>query len=288
MARIPGGGRPRPTPSPSPSPSPNRGDTDGPGRHPAGTGGLSDGGAFQRDVETGRRCTSEVPNHVDNVVNIINGILDVISWFPGLGGIVDLIRERVQEMFAQAQKMADKVAEVFAFVGDPSGLREMGLFWVTGVGEPSLDATTGIKLENMPTAGAWRGDPYDAYVAKAAPQQPAAQEVHARTVMIENQLNTFAAAIEAFWIAFAIAALALIGEIIAGIAMIAGIYTSPPGVLEVVMAIIGFITAVIDMITPFIDANNAAAAMMSEVTASITNGAAFVGGNWPPGPGSSF
>src|SRR5690554_1736046 len=103
-------------------------------RAPTGRGGSD---MTAQNAEESKSDFDRFTGFIETVVDIINngitGLLDLV--LPD--GIMDRIRSWLDRMFAKVNEAIDKTAEVFAYVGSPSTLRNAGLDWVRDVGQPA-------------------------------------------------------------------------------------------------------------------------------------------------------
>ncbi|GAA3659521.1 hypothetical protein [Microbacterium marinilacus] len=260
--------------------------------------GPSSGGDNAGEVSQSRRDLEDVFEKVDSISSIIDNAISYVNslitgpdipYCPDPSDVIDPLKKAIEKALALVKKLfdgvmeiAEKVAEIFRWVGDPSRLREVGLSWVTTVGDPATTQTSTVcPAAALPTNGLWTGPAYTAYAARVELQGPAVDEVYSRCVMIDEELNKFADAIVAFWIGFALGCVVLIAGVITGIAECAGVVTIPAGILTATAFVTAYIADVAALVMVITEAQNAAADMMTTVTSAIRNNRAFPGGSWP-------
>lgn len=260
----------RPGPSGSPNGSPNRGGASG--------GSGRDNTA---DVEKSKSKFQEFVEAADSVIGIINGVLELAEHIPLIGELIEKINNLLRKMFEKVNEAISKTAEIFAYVGSPMTLRQAGLSWVQSVGAPATQATSTIVPSSLPSTGNWEGAAHNAYIARVDLQQPAAEDVYNKCVMIDQELNTFADAIVDFWVAFSIAAITTAIGVALGIAEIVSVWGAPAGVATIIAEVGFFIVDVIGLVDIIMTANQAASTFMMNVTNELASTGAFPGGAWP-------
>lgn len=271
-----------------PSGSPNRPPSAfGPGadRSPNTSGGRGATGGSGRDnatdVANSKSKFQEFVDGASSVIGLINELIGLATHIPGIGDLIAKIQGLITRMFEKVNEAISKTAEIFAYVGSPTTLRQTGLSWVQSVGAPATQATAGIVPSALPSTGHWNGAAHDAYILRVNLQQPAAEDVYSKCTMIDTQLNTFADAIVDFWIAFSIAAITTAIGVGLGIAEIVSVIGAPGGVATIILAVVSFITDVIGLVNIILTANQASADFMTEVTHSLSSTSAFPNGAWP-------
>lgn len=279
---IPGGG---PSGSPDLPPSAFRRDAPSPGapsssRH-GGSSRGGDGRDNAADVEKSKSKFQEFVELADSVIGIINGVLGLAEHIPGIGSIIERINELIRRMFEKVNEAIQKTAEIFAYVGSPMTLRQAGLSWVESVGAPATQATVSIIPSSLPSTGHWEGKAHDAYIRRVDLQQPAAEDVYNKCVMIDGELHKFADAIVDFWVSFSIAAITTAIGVGLGIAEIASVVAAPGGVATIIAEVGFFIIDVIELVNIILTANQAASTFMMNVTNELAATGAFPGGAWP-------
>lgn len=269
---------------PSP-PSPPRPRPDGPSGSSSGSRGGSSGGHGGRDnagdVERSRSKFEEFVDGADSVIGIINGLLELAGHIPLIGDLIDRINQLIQRMFEKVNEAIQRTAEIFAYVGSPTTLRQAGMSWVQDVGTPATVATSTVVLSALPSTGNWEGAAHNAYAARVELQNPASESIYAKCTMIDEQLNTFADAIVDFWVAFSIAAITTAIGVGLGIAQIVTVWGTPSGIGTIIVEVLAFIADVINLVNIILAANQAAADFMTQVTAELAAVSAFPGGAWP-------
>lgn len=271
---------------------PSRGHTDvppsafgpganGSGRNSSRGGGSGSGRDNASDVQKSRSKFEEFVDVASSVVDLINGLLELASHIPFIGDLIDRINNLISRMFEKVNEAIQKTTDVFAYVGSPMTLRQAGLSWVTSVGAPATQATATIVPSALPSTGHWEGAAHNAYITRVDLQQPAAQDVYDKCVMIDQELNTFADAIVDFWVSFSIAAITTAIGVGLGIAEIVSVIGAPGGVLTIIAEVGFFVADVIDLINIILTANEAASAFMSNVTSELASAGAFPSGAWP-------
>nr|WP_314845687.1 hypothetical protein [uncultured Microbacterium sp.] len=273
---------------PSP-PSPPRPRPDGPsgnsspgssGSH-GGSSGSHGGRDNAGDVERSRSKFEEFVDGADSVIGIINGLLELAGHIPLIGDLIDRINQLIQRMFEKVNEAIQRTAEIFAYVGSPTTLRQAGMSWVQDVGTPATVATSTVVLSALPSTGNWEGAAHNAYAARVELQNPASESIYAKCTMIDEQLNTFADAIVDFWVAFSIAAITTAIGVGLGIAQIVTVWGTPSGIGTIIVEVLSFIADVINLVNIILTANQAAADFMTQVTAELGAVSAFPGGAWP-------
>lgn len=273
---------------PSP-PSPPRPRPDGPsgnsspgssGSH-GGSSGSHGGRDNAGDVERSRSKFEEFVDGADSVIGIINGLLELAGHIPLIGDLIDRINQLIQRMFEKVNEAIQRTAEIFAYVGSPTTLRQAGTSWVQDVGTPATVATSTVVLSALPSTGNWEGAAHNAYAARVELQNPASESIYAKCTMIDEQLNTFADAIVDFWVAFSIAAITTAIGVGLGIAQIVTVWGTPSGIGTIIVEVLAFIADVINLVNIILAANQAAADFMTQVTAELAAVSAFPGGAWP-------
>ena len=262
VPRIPGIGRGGPSHgSPDVPPSAFSKHPDGPHGTPSTRGGSRSGSGRDNaeDVAKSESKFKEFVDAADSVVGLINGLLELASHIPFIGDLIDRINQLISRMFEKVNEAISKTAEIFAYVGSPTTLIESAL----------------------PSTGHWEGKAHNAYIARVSLQQPAAEDVYGKCVMIDEQLNTFADAIVDFWVSFSTAALTPAIGVALGDAEIVSVVGSPGGILTIIAEVAFFITDVIGLINIILTANQAAADFMMNVTNELGSTGAFPGGAWP-------
>ncbi|SJN46189.1 hypothetical protein FM104_14650 [Microbacterium esteraromaticum] len=217
---------------------------------------------------------------IDGVVDIINGGLGLVN-FVLPDGIMDRINSWLEKMFAKVQEAIDKVAQVFAYVGSPSTLRNTGLDWVRDVGTPAQQCTATLLPTVLPTTGNWEGKAYDAYQLRVDQQGPASDDVLAKCNDINTQLDSFAGAIENFWIGMLGAVVSLVIGVLTTAAALAGVVTAPVAIGTIIGAVGVFLTFLIDGISAIMTANQGTSSFVVGVTNTLSSTSAFPGGAWP-------
>lgn len=260
-----------------PRPRPNSGGPDA----PSGRTSPHSGGDNAADVDRSRSKFDEFVDGAGTVVDIINGVLELASHIPLIGDLIDRLNELISKMFEKVNEAIQKTAEIFAYVGSPTTLRQTGISWVQSVGTPATVATSTVVLTSLPSTGNWTGAAYNAYSARVELQQPASDNIYAKCTMIDEQLNTFADAIVDFWVAFSIAAITTAVGVGLGIAEIVSVFGAPGGVATIIAAVVSFIADVVNLVSIVMTANEAAASFMTEVTNELGSVSAFPGGAWP-------
>lgn len=284
VPRIPGIGRGGPSHgSPDVPPSAFSKHPDGPHGTPSTRGGSRSGSGRDNaeDVAKSESKFKEFVDAADSVVGLINGLLELATHIPFIGDLIDRINQLISRMFEKVNEAISKTAEIFAYVGSPTTLRQTGLTWVESVGAPATQATATIIESALPSTGHWEGAAHNAYIARVSLQQPAAEDVYGKCVMIDEQLNTFADAIVDFWVSFSIAAITTAIGVALGVAEIVSVVGSPGGILTIIAEVAFFITDVIGLINIILTANQAAADFMMNVTNELGSTGAFPGGAWP-------
>lgn len=218
---------------------------------------------------------------IDTVVDIINGGISGLLDLVLPDGIMDRINAWLDKMFAKVNEAIDKAAQVFAYVGSPSTLRNTGLDWVQSVGTPAQQCTSTLLPTALPTTGNWEGKAYNAYRLRVDQQKPAADDVLSKCQMINTQLDSFAGAIENFWIGFLGAVGSLVVGVIATAAELAGVVTAPAAIVTIVGAVGLFITFLVDAISAITSASQATSSFVVNVTNALASTSAFPGGAWP-------
>lgn len=268
--------------SPDLPPSAFRRGPDGSSGHAPGRAGSPGSGRDNAaDVANSKSKFQEFVDGASSVVDLINGLLELASHIPLIGELIDRINALIRKMFEKVNEAIAKTAEIFAYVGSPTTLRQTGLSWVQSVGAPATQATATIVPSSLPSTGHWEGSAHNAYIARVDLQQPAAEDVYDKCVMIDEQLNTFADAIVDFWVAFSIAALTTAVGVGLGIAEIVSVIGAPGGIGTIILAVVSFITDVVGLVNIILTANQAAADFMMQVTNSLGATAAFPHGAWP-------
>ncbi|HTN54561.1 MAG TPA: hypothetical protein VLZ82_00145 [Microbacterium sp.] len=266
--------------------SPNRpASAFGPGADGASSsrrGGSSGSGRDNAsDVANSTSKFQEILDGANSVIGLINGLLELASHIPFIGEIISRIQDLVTKMFEKVNEAVSKTAEIFAYVGSPTTLRQAGLSWVESVGAPATQATATIVKSALPSTGHWEGKAHDAYIARVELQQPAAEDVYSKCVMIDEQLNTFADAIVDFWVGFSLGVLMAAIGVAAAIIEITSVVAAPVGIGTIIVDVVAFIADVISLVNIIMTANEAAASFMMEVTHSLGSTMAFPGGAWP-------
>lgn len=278
--RIPRG--PHGTHSGSPNRPPSafgRGADGAPNTRRGGSGGSGrDNGS---DVAKSKSKFQEIIDGANSVVGLINGLLELASHIPFIGEIISRIHDLVRRMFEKVNEAVSKTAEIFAYVGSPTTLRQAGLSWVENVGAPATQATSTIVTSSLPSTGHWEGKAHNAYTARVDLQQPAAQDTYDKCVMIDEQLNTFADAIVDFWIGFSLGVLTAAIGVAAAIIEITSVVAAPVGIGTIIIDVVAFIADVVSLLSIIMAANQAASSFMMEVTNSLGSTGAFPGGAWP-------
>ncbi|MFD5224377.1 hypothetical protein ACFWHT_02010 [Microbacterium sp. NPDC058342] len=278
--RIPGvphgpsSGSPNRPPSAFDGPNANRNSS----RNGSGSGSGRDNAP---DVEKSKSKFQEFVDTASSVVDLINGLLELASHIPFIGDLIDKINDLIRKMFEKVNEAIQKTADVFAYVGSPTTLRQAGLSWVSSVGAPATQATSTIVSSALPSTGHWEGAAHNAYIARVDLQQPAAEDLYNKCVMIDGELNTFADAIVDFWVSFSIAAITTAIGVGLGIAEIVSVVGAPGGVATIIAEVGFFIIDVIDLINIILTANEAASTFMMNVTNELGSTMAFPGGAWP-------
>ncbi|WP_309127390.1 hypothetical protein [Microbacterium sp.] len=282
--RIPGPGPGSSSGSPDLPPSA----FDGPSPHGSPSGSQNRGGASggsgrdnAADVDKSKSKFQEFVDAADSVIGIINGVLELAEHIPLIGELIEKINNLIRKMFEKVNEAISKTAEIFAYVGSPTTLRQAGLSWVQSVGAPATQATATIVTSSLPSTGTWEGAAHNAYIARVDLQQPAAEDVYNKCVMIDQELNTFADAIVDFWVAFSIAAITTAIGVALGIAEIVSVFGAPGGVATIIAEVGFFIVDVIGLVDIILTANQAASAFMMNVTQELASTGAFPGGAWP-------
>jgi hypothetical protein len=247
-----------------------------------GTGGRSTG------TDTTAQNAEESKSDFDRFTDFIDGVVDIIRG--GLTGMLDLVlpdglMERINswldKMFARVNEAIDKAAQVFAYVGSPSTLRNSGLDWVQDVGTPAQQCTATLLPTVLPTTGNWEGKAYNAYKLRVDQQGPAADDVLAKCQDINTQLDSFAGAIENFWIGMLGATAALYIGVIATALELAGVVTAPAAIVTIIGAVGVFVTFLVDAISTLLAANQATSSFVVSVTNMLASTSKFPGGAWP-------
>lgn len=278
--RVPHGGGPSGSPNRPPSafgPGADRSPSTPGRRGPTGGSGRDNA----PDVAKSKSKFQEFVDGASSVIGLINELIGLASHIPLIGDLIAKIQELLNKMFEKVNEAISKTAEIFAYVGSPTTLRQTGLSWVESVGAPATQATATIVPTALPSTGNWNGAAHDAYIGRVQLQQPAAEDVYSKCVMIDEQLNTFADAIVDFWVAFSIAAITTAIGVGLGIAEIVSVIGAPGGVGTIILAVVSFITDVIGLVNIILTANQAASDFMMEVTNSLGSTAAFPSGAWP-------
>lgn len=268
MVSIPRPPRPHPHPDAPSTPSTGRTSPHG-------------GGDNARDVQHSKSKFDEFVDGANSVIDIINGVLSIAEKIPFIGELIEKINELLRRMFEKVNEAIQKTTEIFAYVGNPSTLRQTGISWVQSVGTPSTVATSTVVLSALPSTGNWEGAAHDAYAARVELQNPASESIYAKCTMIDEQLNTFADAIVDFWVAFSIAAITTAVGVGLGIAEIVSVYGAPGGVATIIGEVVSFIADVVNLVSIIMTANQAAADFMTQVTNELGAVSAFPGGAWP-------
>lgn len=235
-------------------------------------------------AQNAEECKSDFTRFTDfinTVVDIINGGISGLLSFVLPDGIMDLINSWLDKMFAKVNEAIEKAAKVFAYVGNPSKLRTSGLDWVQSVGMPSQQCTATLLPTVLPTTGNWEGKAYNAYRLRVDQQGPASDDVLAKCKDINTQLDSFAGAIENFWIAMLGAVASLVIGVIATAIELAGVVTAPAAIITIVGAVGTFITFLVSAISAITTANQATSSFVVNVTNSLASTSAFPGGAWP-------
>ncbi|MDT0156130.1 hypothetical protein Q9R19_00655 [Microbacterium sp. ARD32] len=233
-----------------------------------------------RNAEDSKSDFDRFTGFIDTVVDIINGgigMLDLV--LPD--GIMERIQGLLDKMFAKVKEAIDKVGEVFAYVGSPSTLRTTGLDWVQDVGNPAQQCTATLQPSVLPTTGHWTGQAYDAYRLRVDLQKPAADDVLTKCQDINTQLDSFAGAIENFWIGMLGAVGALVIGVLATAAELAGVVTAPAAIATIIGAVGVFLTFLVDGISAITSANQATSSFVVSVTNALASTSAYPGGAWP-------
>lgn len=274
MARFPSPPRPRPD---GPDAPVGRTTPDAPSGRSTPHGGGDNAG----DVDRSRSKFNEFVDGASSVVDLINGILELAGHIPFIGDLIDRINALIQRMFEKVNEAISKTAEIFAYVGSPTTLRQTGISWVQSVGTPATVATSTVVLSSLPSTASWTGAAHNAYAARVELQQPASDSIYAKCTMIDEQLNTFADAIVDFWVAFSIAAITTAVGVGLGIAEIVSVFGAPGGVATIILEVVSFIADVVNLVNIILTANQAAADFMTQVTNELGAVSAFPGGAWP-------
>lgn len=248
---------------------------------PSGRTSPHGGGDNAGDVDRSKSKFDEFVDGASSVVDLINGILELAGHIPFIGDLIDKINDLISKMFEKVNEAIQKTAEIFAYVGSPSTLRQTGISWVQSVGTPATVATSTVVLTSLPSTGNWTGAAHNAYAGRVELQQPASDSIYAKCTMIDEQLNTFADAIVDFWVAFSIAAITTAVGVGLGIAEIVSVFGAPGGVATIIGVVVAFIADVVNLVSIIMAANQSAADFMTQVTNELGSVSAFPGGAWP-------
>lgn len=247
-----------------------------------GTSGRASGtDTTAQNAEEAESEFGRFTDFIGTVVDIINGGLSGFLDFILPDGIMEKINSWLDKMFAKVDEAIDKAAQVFAYVGSPSTLRNAGLDWVQDVGTPAQQCTATLLPTVLPTTGNWEGAAYNAYRLRVDQQGPAADDVLAKCQNINTELDTFAGAIENFWIGMLGAVGALVVGVVATAIELAGVVTAPAAIITIIGAVGVFITFLVDAISALTAANQATSSFVVSVTNSLASTSAFPGGAWP-------
>jgi hypothetical protein len=255
--------------------------TPGPRGHSPSSRHADGNDTTAQNAEESKSDFDRFTGFIETVVDIINGGLSGLLDFVLPDGIMEKINAWLDKMFAKVNEAIEKVAQVFAYVGSPSTLRNTGLDWVQSVGTPSQQCTATLLPTALPTTGNWEGKAYDAYRLRVDQQGPASDDVLAKCQVIDTQLDTFAGAIENFWIGMLGAVGALVVGVIATAAELAGVVTAPAAIVTIVGAVGVFLTFLVDAISALLSANQATSSFVVNVTNALASTTAFPGGAWP-------
>ncbi|MGQ7311234.1 hypothetical protein ACUOFU_05990 [Microbacterium arabinogalactanolyticum] len=267
------------TPSPHTPSRPHTGEPPSTGNRPRG-GGHS-GGDNTGDVQRSSSKFKEFVDTANSVVDLINNILGLAEHIPFIGELIEKINNLLRKMFEKVNEAIQKTAEIFAYVGSPTTLRQTGISWVQSVGTPATVATSTIITSSLPSTGHWEGAAHNAYTARVKLQQPASDSIYAKCTMIDDQLNTFADAIVDFWVAFALGVLTLAIGVASSIVEITSVVGAPVGIGTIIIAVLSFISDVVNLVSVVMTANQAAADFMTQVTNELGSVGAFPGAAWP-------
>lgn len=241
--------------------------------------GMSDA-AFQAVLEKVRSAVERIQRKVRELFQTVH---DVISSIPDIllpDGLVQKANKLLDRVQRLAEKFIQKIREYLTSPGLPSALRATGHQWSANVGGTVRATGDEISTAKMKVDDYWRGNGAMAYRATLDRQVPACDAMSQLTRDIDEWLGNAAAAIEEFWQAVSLAAIALAAGVVTCIGACATGVGAPGGLIALIAGILTAIGAVAGGYNSAENQYNDVVNAINRMKAEATQNATFSQG-WP-------
>lgn len=183
---------------------------------------------------------NQIRDLVNQITNKINGLL---SHVPGW---LHWVISKVEDLW---NKFCDKMSEFWnwftdklAYVGDPFVLKDTGEKWNTKLGVPTHKRAGEVDADALLVDNIWTGSSAEAYKSKIGDQKDALDSVGQNyATSVQGALNTMKTGIWVFWIGVVGGIVVLVGGFLVGLGAEGTIIGIPAGLLEQIVAVVGFL-----------------------------------------------
>ncbi len=221
--------------------------------------------AIESAVKKIRQAWEDIVDHVNFALRILPGYLE------------ERLRRSMERATAEYRDADVWIWDILLERGSASAVRQAAGDWNAKVGEVASNQSKLLAFGQLPSNGLWSGPAQLAYRSVVDLQSQTLVELKAMTDKAQNTLNDIAEAIKTFWVKIAVTVLVLEGAMVGvAIATATGVL-APAAIVALIVAIVGFWTAVAEFTNDFHNKLDSKKAELEQQTAQ--NGAE---GQWPP------
>lgn len=198
---------------------------------------------FDELMERVRQAVERLRDGARRLIDRVNRFL------PWLGPSADHVRQLLTRFGELLTGLFDELRQFWTRRGDPDFLETHGAAWKAEVGDKANHLTSVLATKMLDVDNYWEGDAGNAYLATIPVQQAALDKLAETANDLQSILKGIANAVTAFWVevcvAFAVAAVTIIGAGAAAVTVVGAPGAVSTAVVGMSVALVAFAGAAI-------------------------------------------
>lgn len=183
---------------------------------------------------------NQIRDLINRITDKINGLLHHVPSY--LHWVVSKIEDLWNRFCDKMTEFWNWFTDKLAYAGDPFLLKDTGEKWNTKLGVPAHKRAGEVDSDDLLVDDIWTGTAADAYKDKIGDQKDALNAVGQTYASgVQSALNTMKTGIWIFWIGIVGGLVVLVGGILVGLGAEGTIIGIPAGLLEQIVAVVGFL-----------------------------------------------
>jgi hypothetical protein len=228
--------------------------------------------AFEEAVRAIELAVKKMRKAWDDIVDNVNFALRILP-----GYLEERLRRSMERATTEYRNADVWIWDMLLERGSAGAVRQAASDWNAKVGEVASNHSKLLAFGQIPSNGLWSGPAQLAYRSVVDLQTQTLVELKGMTDKVQSTLNDIADAIKSFWVKMAVTVLALEGAMVGIAVMTATGVLAPAAIVALIVAIVGFWTAVFEFTNDFHNKLDSKKAELEAQTAQ--NGSE---GQWPP------